>query len=210
MTLYQLIDIAFEELTLAIHGTSTPGFFTPIQEFIDETKKWRGDTSDLASIEEPASYWHRKSDKSDKIIQSCLNFLRKITPKEILPDQAKDRLTFLQIGAITLLRTFFSEQVQQCPRISKRVDNLEALFIMNELLQSFTSGIGYSCQIILDMFPIEFIDALLEKRVDELYFEWFVRTQQSAYSPTEKIKQLKEKVAARIETETGGEESDIK
>lgn len=203
MTLYQLIHIAFEEIDLALHGTKTPEFLTPIQEFIDKTKKWRSTAVDSALVEDPASYWHRKCDNNDKIIQSCLNFLRKITrSNENLPKEAKDKLVQMQIGAVTLLRLFFSEEVQKCPRVSKRVDNLEALFILNELLQSFTP-IGYNSQIVLDMFPVEFLDAMLEKHGDELHFEWFVKTEKAAYTPTERVKQLKDKIAARIESEAG-------
>lgn len=199
MSLHTLIRYAIEDMMKAAYGKRSDDFKSPANTHTTFVRKWRQEES--RKKENTIEYYKREALEKDFIITHCLRFVSEWTPEEeILPFEAKQTLVLAQLSSVLLVKTCFSDVVQKCKRVSPKLDNLDCLGIMFNLLLSH-AHIRYYTSLAIDKYPIKFINTFLSGLDMELCSESQIKHMTIEATPSPDLAALITRLRRRIETD---------
>ncbi len=201
MTLYKLINIVFEEICNVRNGVTDPGLQKELKKQLKQITTTNDNVNSL-DIEKSERFWKEYAQKKDSLLTRCFSIIQKKALSNCQTNVFIENLVNIQLASIAVLRVFFNNYINDSHHISKKCNNSESLRIMHELLQSFYMPyVGDYSQILMDVYPIQFINIILDGDNVEEESSSFLKGKISDVFPSDKLVALRKKVIKRFKDE---------
>lgn len=196
MSLYKLINIVFEEICDIRNGITDPGLQKELKKQFKQITTANDNVNSLDK-ENNEKFWRVYAQKKDSLLSRCFSIIQKKALSNSQTNVFIENLVNIQIASIAVLRTYFNEYVNESYHVSRKCNNSDSLHVMHELLQSFYVPGDYT-QIVMDVYPVQFVNIILEGDDLEEESSSFLKGKIFDVLPSDKLLALRKKVIKRF------------
>lgn len=199
MSIYKLINIVFEEICDIRNGVTDPGLQKVLKKQLKQISITNDNVNSLDK-ENNEKFWRGYAIKKDSLLTRCFCIIQKKALSNCQTKEFIENLVNIQIACVAVLRTYFNDYINESDHVSRKCNNSESLSVMHELLQSFYVP-GDFTQIVMDVYPVQFVNIILEGDDIEEESSAFLKEKISDIIPSDKLLALRKKVIKRFKDE---------